>query len=58
MDNIVGVALLIEVFGGFLFLASDGDLTSVGFVILLLGLVIGLFGAVSVRLRQLEAARR
>ncbi|GEM_PF-5700483 len=58
MDNVVGVALLIEVFGGFLFLASGGDITSVGFAILLLGLVVGLFGAVSARLRQLEAARR
>ncbi|WP_372479903.1 hypothetical protein ACAH01_00640 [Halomicrobium sp. HM KBTZ05] len=58
MDNIVGAALLIEVFGGFLFLASDGDIASVWFAILFFGLVAGLYGVVSSRLRQLEADRR
>ncbi|WP_018257487.1 hypothetical protein [Halomicrobium katesii] len=54
MDNTIGVALLVELFGGFLFLAGDGDLSSVWFAILFFGLVVGLYGAVSVRLRRLE----
>ncbi|ACV46909.1 hypothetical protein [Halomicrobium mukohataei] len=58
MDRTIGVALLIELFGGFLFLASDGDLSSVWFAILFFGLVAGLSGAVSARLRRLEADRR